>query len=244
MDIALKCTPCDVYVLERVGRYYKKNADTKVNLLKAISLLQKCVDYSPKLHIAWHHLGLAYRTLWIVDSGCPESVAYLRKRYNNPNTKHLHSQTRGWSGDWAQRMQLHSAKVHPTNNEKVDYSDNSQRLLYWCSKGTLQEDSILGQNITARKEIILALNIVVREDTILTLNIAIREDSILASNIPQTEATVLMFDRTLQEDTMVAVNLTVTEGSILDLNITLREDIILRINKPVRCITSTKDQKG
>ncbi len=80
MEKALKCTPNDAYVLERVGRYYKKNANSREYLLKAIRLLQRCVDCNPKLHIAWHHLGMSYRILWIVDSGCPESVAYLKKR--------------------------------------------------------------------------------------------------------------------------------------------------------------------
>ncbi len=97
MEKGYATTPQDAYVLERVGRNYRKSAQSKQDILKAVNCLQHCITCSPKHHIAWHQLGLAYRTLWIIYNNCPEKVAYLRRSppvsdsrqpgYNNPYTQ-------------------------------------------------------------------------------------------------------------------------------------------------------------
>ncbi len=89
INFAYNSTPSDPYVLEHVGRYYRKSAKSKHDLLKAVDFLKLCVDYSPKRHVAWHHLGLSYRALWIIDNNFPEKVALLKEGTSRSHRGHI-----------------------------------------------------------------------------------------------------------------------------------------------------------
>jgi hypothetical protein len=56
VELALRESPDDPYVLERCGRHYRQQARTEDEFLHAISILDLC----PSRHVAWHHKGLAY----------------------------------------------------------------------------------------------------------------------------------------------------------------------------------------
>jgi hypothetical protein len=60
---ALEEGPRDPYVLERCGRHFRQIASSETDLLKAISILDKC----PTKHVAWHHKGLAYIRLGLLS---------------------------------------------------------------------------------------------------------------------------------------------------------------------------------
>ncbi len=68
------------YVLAHIGRQYRKMATTKEEILTAVGYLNHCICKTPKRHIVWHQLGLAYKALWIIDNNFAEKAAYLKGR--------------------------------------------------------------------------------------------------------------------------------------------------------------------
>lgn len=95
-DKAIQHAPDDVFVLERCGRHWRQRASDVDGFEKAVRLLEKCVRMDPLRDVAFHHLGLAHRSIWLEKEGHEEARLHnnavkkygkksQKRNYRNPN---------------------------------------------------------------------------------------------------------------------------------------------------------------
>lgn len=80
MRKAVQITPDDAYVNERVGRHCRQVAYDKEDFNEAIMYLEKAVKLCPSRHVAWHHLGQAYKALWVIEMDFVQKFIYQNTR--------------------------------------------------------------------------------------------------------------------------------------------------------------------
>jgi len=92
---AIKTSRDDPYVLQGSGKYYRNRAkkarkpQNRILLNYAIKSLSKC----PNRHMAWHQMGLAYRSLWKIDFGdeTPSSKLGSHQQFTTKTVLHPQS---------------------------------------------------------------------------------------------------------------------------------------------------------
>jgi len=88
---ALDTAPSDPHVLERCGRHYRQRASSKKDFKDAIKIFDSLLEIHPTRHVAWHHKGLAYRSMWLVVGKYNEANLY-NNRARKGNKKRVRNQ--------------------------------------------------------------------------------------------------------------------------------------------------------
>ena len=79
VEDAMRAAPYDSYVLEKCGRHFRQHSNGETGLLRSVDILEKSVRLCPGRHVALHHMGLAYRQLWMIrDERKPAELYTMR----------------------------------------------------------------------------------------------------------------------------------------------------------------------
>lgn len=97
MQKAVHLTPEDAYVNERVGKYCRQMSVEVKDFKKSIEYLEKAVNISPNRHVAWHHMGHAYKSIWILEMDFVEAFLFNNKS-NQSRVNPIAEQTRYKTG--------------------------------------------------------------------------------------------------------------------------------------------------
>ena len=77
MRKAVELSPDNPHVLFIVGRHFRQKATTLQHFKDAVIYLEKAGEQCPSMHVVFHHLGLAYRSMWILDRHYREVQLYV-----------------------------------------------------------------------------------------------------------------------------------------------------------------------
>ena len=77
MRKAVELSPDNPHVLCIVGRHFRQKATTLKHFKDAVSYLERAGEQCPSMHVVFHHLGLAYRSMWILDRHYKEAELYV-----------------------------------------------------------------------------------------------------------------------------------------------------------------------
>ncbi|KAK2150089.1 hypothetical protein LSH36_424g02034 [Paralvinella palmiformis] len=102
LELAMNTSPEHPHVLLLVGRHRREWASSLEQFQLAVDCLEKVVSKCESLHTANHHLGLAYRSMWILDRCYHAGKLYNNRERKAGNSRHAGRKSKNktkWSGD-------------------------------------------------------------------------------------------------------------------------------------------------
>lgn len=105
-EMALELGPDDVFVLERCGRHYRQRATDISELETAVDFLKRCIEHDSYRDVAYHHMGLAFRSMWLEEENHEEA-----RIHTNRTKKHGEKQS-------IRKMQQQKSLSFPANHNQ------------------------------------------------------------------------------------------------------------------------------
>ena len=146
METAYQVCKKDPYVLEKCGRHFRQKARKEEEFLFAIEVLKNATVICPSRHVAWHHMGLAYRSLWLeVEGHTYESWLHKNKaREGEKESVRKYKFQEERSQSYAGYQEHHGRKLEPkhqqsNHNRKQQHAKFQNNLRTESPTATLSE---------------------------------------------------------------------------------------------------------
>ena len=121
VEDAMLAAPSDCYVLERCGRHFRQHSSGENDLLRSIDVLEKSLQLCPGRHVALHHMGLAYREMWMIqDKQKPAELVTNRIRKIGRNEQCPYT---------LRQKELYSDETHTHASDSNDNSASSVAVI-------------------------------------------------------------------------------------------------------------------
>lgn len=99
LDKAFELAPTEGHVLERLGRHYRQMASNIEEFRRAEKFLKACIHHCPTRHVAYHHLGLCYYSMWLEDNDLTEAKLHKNDVRNGKKGKRYGSKKKPRLGE-------------------------------------------------------------------------------------------------------------------------------------------------